>query len=413
MPAPSPQFALLAIGILLLATVVAGSFSSRFGLPALIGFLGLGMLAGVDGPGGIAFDNYLLTQSVGVACLIFILFSGGLDTDWKAVRKVALPALCLATFGVIISAGTIAVSAALIFDMTLLQGALLGAVVASTDAAAVFAILRSTGLDVDGDVPALIEFESGTNDPMAIFLVGAVLLLMAAPAAPLTGMAVDFGQQMTMGGLIGVAAGWMMPELLKRSAYPDGGTAFVIPIAGALVAYGLAEAAGGNGFLAAYVAGLVAGNRVYAARKMVSTFQDGIAWLAQVVMFLTLGLLVTPTNLGDVILPGVAITFILMLVARPLSVFLCLAPFRRYGWREKLFVSWAGLRGAVPIVLATFPIVAGVPGAFAIFNVVFFVVVLSSLIQGPTVKPVAEWLGIARMNGGEAPEPKPRVPQGF
>ena len=395
MPSVSPEIALLVLGVLLLTTVLAGTLSSRFGLPALIGFLGLGMLAGVDGPGGIAFDNYVLTQGVGVACLIFILFSGGMDTDWRDVRRVAGPSLMLATVGVLLSAGITAVAAVLILGFDPFQGFLLGAVVASTDAAAVFAILRSTGLDLHGDVPALIEVESGSNDPMAIFLVGAALLFIAAPGSSPLALAPEFAVQMVLGGGIGLAAGYLLPEVLKRSQYRHGGLAFVISIAGALIAYGLAEVLGGNGFLAAYVAGLVSGNRTYAAKKIVSTFQDGMAWLAQVVMFLTLGLLVAPSNLVDVIGPGLAITFILMLVARPVSVFVCLAPFRQFGWRAKLFVSWAGLRGAVPIVLATFPIVAGVPGAFAIFNIVFFVVLLSSAIQGPTINWMAGRLGIS------------------
>lgn len=394
MPSVSPEIALLVLGVLLLTTVLAGTLSSRFGLPALIGFLGLGMLAGVDGPGRISFDNYLLTQGVGVACLIFILFSGGLDTHWRDVRRVAGPALLLATVGVLLSAGITAIAAVLILGFDPLQGFLLGAVVASTDAAAVFAILRSTGLDLHGDVPALIEVESGSNDPMAIFLVGAALLFIAAPDSSPLVLAPEFALQMTMGAGIGIATGYLLPEVLKRSHYRHGGLAFVISIAGALIAYGLAELMGGNGFLAAYVAGLMAGNRTYAAKKIVATFQDGMAWLAQVVMFLTLGLLVAPSNLLDVMGPGLAITFILMLVARPLSVFICLAPFRRFGWRAKLFVSWAGLRGAVPIVLATFPVVAGVPGAFAIFNIVFFVVLVSSVIQGPTINWLAARLGI-------------------
>jgi len=196
MPTVSPEVALLSIGGLLLATVLAGTLSSRFGLPALIGFLALGMLAGVDGPGGISFDDYLLAQGVGVACLIFILFSGGLDTDWKVVRRVAAPAMVLATFGVVISAAIIAAAAVLILGFDWLQGALLGAVVASTDAAAVFAILRSTELDLRGDVPAVIELESGSNDPMAIFLVGAVLLLVTTPQAPVLGLGADFVRQM-------------------------------------------------------------------------------------------------------------------------------------------------------------------------------------------------------------------------
>ena len=388
------EVALLVVGTLLLTTVIAGTLTSRFGLPALIGFLGLGMLAGVDGPGGIRFDDYLLTQGVGVACLIFILFSGGMDTSWKSVRDMVRPALVLATMGVLISAMVISAAAVLLLDFTWFQGFLLGSVVASTDAAAVFAILRSTGLDMTGKVPALIELESGTNDPMAIFMVGVALLFMAQPDASPLSLVPDFVAQMALGTAIGLAIGWLLPEFLKRPAYSSSGLAFVVSIAAALIGYALAEVIGGNGFLAAYIAGLVAGNRVYDARQIIATFQDGLAWLGQVVMFLTLGLLVAPSNLVDVVVPGLGITFILMVVARPLSVFVCLAPFRALDWRDKLFVSWAGLRGAVPIVLATFPMVAGVPGAFTIFNIVFFVVLLSSVIQGPSIKWMARKLQI-------------------
>lgn len=389
------ELTLLVLGILLLTTVLAGSLSSRFGLPALIGFLGLGIIAGVEGPGGISFDNFQAAQAIGIASLIFILFSGGLDTDIKDVRRVAAPALVLASVGVVISAGIVALSAVFLLGVQPSQAALLGAIIASTDAAAVFAILRSTGLDLHGDVPALIEVESGSNDPMAIFLVGAVLLFMTNPEASPFALAPEFVVQMVMGALVGIGVGYAMPAILKRGGYRQGGLAFVISIAAALIAFGAAELFSGNGFLAAYLAGLVAGNRHYAAKRTVSTFQDGMAWLAQVAMFLTLGLLVTPSQLEPVIVPGLAITAVLMFVARPISVFLCLAPFRKFGWRAKLFVSWAGLRGAVPIVLATFPIVAGVEGAFAIFNVVFFVVVLSSLIQGPTIKWAAKRLAVA------------------
>lgn len=382
-----------------MSTVIAGTLTSRFGLPALIGFLALGMLAGVDGPGGIYFENYELTQSVGIACLIFILFSGGLDTDWRDVRRVAAPALVLATAGVLISAGIVTLASMLLLGFGPFQAALLGAIIASTDAAAVFAILRSTGLDLHGEIPALIEVESGSNDPMAIFLVGAALLFIEVPDASPLALVPDFVVQMGVGALVGIVVGFAMPELFNRGGYNRGGLAFVISIAAALIAFGAAEVLAGNGFLASYVAGLVGGSRAYAAKETVSSFQDGMAWLAQVVMFLTLGLLVTPSTLSAAVLPGLAITFILMFVARPISVFICLAPFRKFGWRAKLFVSWAGLRGAVPIVLATFPMVAGVAGAFTIFNVVFFVVILSSLIQGPTIKWAAKRLDVAGRQG--------------
>ena len=395
------DLALLLGGALLLLTVFAGSVSSRFGLPALIGFVTLGMLAGVDGPGGIAFDDFGLSQFVGTICLVFILFSGGMDTAWRDVFKVAAPALLLATIGVLITSVVIAASAVVLLDFAPFQGFLLGAVIASTDAAAVFAVLRASRLDLHGETPALIEVESGSNDPMAIFLVGAAIMFLQQPQAGPLALVPDFALQMSLGLVVGLASGLLLPVILKRTPYRYGGLAFVIGVALVLIAYGAAQAIGGNGFLAAYVAGLAAGNRAFPARHIVTTFQDALAWLAQVVMFLTLGLLVTPSNFGAVLVPGLAITFILMFVARPASVFLCLLPFRSFGWRDKLFVSWAGLRGAVPIVLATFPMVAGVEGAFAIFNIVFFVVLLSSVIQGPTIGWAAARLGVARAGGEE------------
>jgi cell volume regulation protein A len=400
-PAYSPELFLLGLGLLLTATVLAGSLSSRFGLPALIGFLALGMLAGSDGPIGIRFDDYVMAQTVGVACLIFILFSGGLDTDWRTVRPIALPALVLATVGVVISAVVVAVAAVVLLDFNPFQGFLLGAVIASTDAAAVFAVLRSRGLPLRQDVQALIELESGSNDPSAIFLVGAALLFITAPETSPASLAPAFLSQMALGAAVGVGVGWAFTVVLRRARLSVGGLSLVVSIAAALLSYGLAGVLGGNGFLSAYVAGIVAGSRDFPAKRTVSIFQDGAAWLAQVVMFLTLGLLVFPSQLVPVIGPGLAVTAVLMFVARPLSVFLCLAPFRRFDWRAKLFISWAGLRGAVPIVLATFPIVAGVPSAQAVFNIVFFVVLVSSLIQGPTLGLLAARLGLSPRSGSK------------
>ncbi|MFN3853248.1 MAG: potassium/proton antiporter [Phreatobacter sp.] len=396
----TPELLLFGLGLLLLLTVLAGNLSSRFGLPALIGFLALGMLAGSDGPGGIQFENYPMAQMIGVACLVFILFSGGLDTVWNEVRGGAVPAAVLATLGVVISAGIVSVAAILLLDFSPLQGFLLGAVIASTDAAAVFAIMRSHGLPLNGRVQGLIELESGSNDPMAIFLVGAALMLITVPGAGLLGLVPEFLIQMVVGAATGAAVGLGMVLILKRMRLQVGGLALVVSVAAALLSYGLAGVLKGNGFLAAYLAGIVAGSRDFPGKRTISLFQDGAAWLAQVVMFLTLGLLVFPAQLPPVVAPGLAITAVLMLVARPVSVFLCLAPFPAYGWREKLFVSWAGLRGAVPIVLATFPIVAGVEGAQTIFNIVFFVVLLSSLIQGPTLGWMARRLGIITAGPG-------------
>lgn len=399
----TPEVAFLLLGALLVATVLAGTLSSRFGLPALIGFLGLGMLAGSDGPGGIEFADYAAAQLIGVACLLFILFSGGLDTSWKAVRGVTAPALLLATVGVLVSALVISAAAVLLLGFDWLQGLLLGAIVGSTDAAAVFAVMRSRGLSLRQDLQSLIEFESGSNDPMAIFLVGAALMFIVAPETPLLSLAPNFALQMGMGALVGAALGYGFAASLRRWRMRTGGLALVVSLAAGLLSYGLAGVLQGNGFLAAYVAGIVAGNQEYPQKQTVKFFQDGVAWLGQVVMFLVLGLLVFPSQLSAVAAPGLAITAVLMLLARPLSVFICLAPFPRFDWRAKTFVAWAGLRGAVPIVLATFPIVAGVPGSDAIFNMVFFVVLISSVIQGPTLGLLARRLGISADSSEAAP----------
>jgi cell volume regulation protein A len=394
MPGYSIELLLLSLGVMLVLTVLAGSISSRFGLPALLGFLALGMLAGSDGPGGIRFSDYGFAQGVGVLCLVFILFSGGLDTHWRSVRSAALPALLLATLGVIASAAVVAAAAMWLLGFTTMQGFLLGSVIASTDAAAVFAILRSHGLPLRQEVQSLIELESGSNDPMAIFLVGAAVLLITVPGTSVQSLLPSFGLQMGVGAGVGVGIGLAFPLLLRRARLNVGGLSLVVSIAAAFLSYSIAGLLQGNGFLAAYIAGIVAGSREFPDKRTVSLFQDGLAWLAQVVMFLTLGLLVFPSELKSVVVPGLAVTAVLMFVARPLSVFLCLAPFPRYGWRAKLFASWAGLRGAVPIVLATFPIVAGLEGAQTIFNIVFFVVLVSSMIQGPTLGWLARRLGL-------------------
>ncbi len=400
MPGYTPEIAILVIGLLLVTTVLAGSLSSRFGLPALIGFLALGMLAGSDGPIGIRFDNYPLAQTIGVVCLIFILFSGGLDTKWQTVKSVAAPALVLATVGVVASAAIMSVAAVLLLDFTPLQGFLLGSVVASTDAAAVFAIIRSQSTPLDGEIAGLIELESGSNDPMAIFLVGAALLAISQSGSSPWMLAPLFAADMFIGSVVGVAVGLGLPAVLRRARLRIGGLALVISVAAALLAYGVAGVAGGNGFLSAYIAGIVAGSREFVAKRDVLMFQDGVAWLAQVVMFVALGLLVFPSDLPGIALPGLAVTAILMFVARPISVVLCLLPFRRFNWRVLLLVSWAGLRGAVPIVLATFPIVAGLPEAQTIFNIVFFVVVVSNVVQGTTIGPLARRLGLTAPGAG-------------
>lgn len=395
----SPETIILFAGLLLIATVFAGTLSNRFGIPALIGFLSLGMIAGSDGPLGIAFDNHELAQTIGILCLIFILFSGGLDTDLRTVRNFIPPALVLATAGVVTSACIVAVGAAVFLNFSLLEGFLLGSIISSTDAAAVFAISRAQKTPLRTDVVRLAELESGSNDPMAIFLVGAALVVMLQSGSSPWSLAPAFVLEMIVGATVGVAIGFGFVVVLRRARLRVGGLALVVSIAAALLAYGSAGVSHGNGFLAAYVSGIIAGSHEFTGKKNVLMFQDGVAWLAQVVMFLSLGLLVFPSQLPSVIVPGLAITIVLMVIARPLSVFLCLAPFRQFDWKFKVFVSWAGLRGAVPIVLATFPVVAGLPQSQMIFNVVFFVVVVSSLIQGTTLGLLGRRLGLGQPLG--------------
>lgn len=305
------------------------------------------------------------------------------------MRKSAPAAFSLATLGIVVSAAIMALASMVILNFSPLQGFLLGSVIASTDAAAVFAVLRSLDLPLSERVRGIIELESGSNDPMAVFLVGGVLLLLTVPAIDAATLVPGFVMQMTVGALIGLVVGFALPELLRRVPLRVRGLALVVSVAAALTSYGLAQVLGGNGFLAAYAAGITAASRDYGGKQTVTIFQESIAWLAQVAMFLILGLLVFPSNLPEVAGYGVALTLVLMFVARPASVFIALLPFRSLGWREKLFISWAGLRGAVPIVLAIFPIVAGVQSAQTIFNVVFFVVLVSSAIQGPTLQWMA------------------------
>jgi cell volume regulation protein A len=385
---PSLEWLLFLTAILMIAATFAGSLTSRFGLPALIGFLGLGMIAGVDGL-GVRFDDYAVSKDVGVVALILILFSGGMETPWRIVRSVLAPATLLATFGVLISATATAALTVLMFHKSFAEGALIGAIVSATDAAAVFAVIKASGVALRRDVRALIEVESGSNDPTAAFLVLAATALLSKSGGGLGGgliaLAPEFFIETGVGLLTGVVIGGGLVFAMRRGHLATVGLAGVLATLAALLAYGGASLLHGNGFFAAYAGGVTAGSLAFKHKRSVLQFQDGVAWLAQVTMFLTLGLLVNPRELPGVAVQGVATTLVLMVLARPLSVFLCLAPFRRFGWRAKAFVSWGGLRGAAPIVLSIFPMIAHVPGAEEVFDVVFFVVLLASLIQGPTL----------------------------
>ncbi|HEX7708588.1 MAG TPA: potassium/proton antiporter [Thermoanaerobaculia bacterium] len=383
---------LIAAG-LLAASVLASKAASRFGVPALLLFLAIGMAAGSEGVGGITFVDAGLTQSIGIIALAFILFSGGLDTKWSDVRPVLGAGISLATIAILVSAFVIGLAAHLLLDFPLIGGVLLGAIVSSTDAAAVFSVLRSRGVNLGGQVRPLIELESGSNDPMAVFLTIALIERFVNPEAPLSGFALSFVLQMTVGAIVGILAGKIAVWLLNAIRLEYDGLYPVLTLAIVLATYAAATGLRGNGFLAVYVAGIVAGNERFIHRRSVMRFHDGIAWLMQIAMFLALGLLVFPSELASVAGLGLTIALVATFVARPLSVFIALA-FSRFDWREKLFISWAGLRGAVPIILATFAMTAQLRGSITVFNIVFFSVIISVLMQGATIPLAARVLRV-------------------
>lgn len=352
------------------------------------------MLAGSEGPGGIPFDNPVLAMAIGSAALFLILFDGGLQTDLKNLsRSVAARGALLATLGVMLTAGIVGGFAVLALGMPLLDGLLLGAILSSTDAAAVFSVLRSRSVGLSPRLRTLIEFESASNDPTAVFLT-VTLIAIATGDAP-TGALVPFAFALKLmgGGAIGWLAGLLIVRVLNRIDLEHDGLYPVLTLAAAGVVFGLAEVVGASGFMAAYMAGLAMAGRVFAHRRSLLRFHEGVAWLMQIVMFLILGLLVFPSELLGHALPGLVISAVLMFVARPLAVMVLLLG-SDFSLRERLMVSWVGLRGAAPIILATFPMVAGLGTAGSIFNTVFFAVVFSVLIQGPTAGWAARLLRV-------------------
>ncbi len=388
----------LIVATLLIVSVLASRVSDRFGVPALLFFLIAGMLAGSEGPGGIFFDDFKLAQAVGVVALVFILFAGGLDTQWSRVRPVLWEGAVLGTLGVLIGAIAAGLFAHLVLGMPLLVGLLIASIGSSTDAAAVFAVMRSGGFRLRGLLAPLLELESGSNDPMAIFLTVGCLQLITVPGASPLDLVVRFFVQMSLGVLIGILAGKLAARLINRLRLGYDGLYPVVTVATVLLVYGVAETVGGNGFMTAYVFGIALGNQQFVHKRSLTQFHDGLAWLMQIVMFLALGLLVFPSELAPNMGVGLLFTAFVMFVARPISVFLCMLPSKMH-LREKLFVSWAGLRGAAPIVLATYPALAGIPEAREIFHIVFFVVLVSVLAQGATLTPVARWLKVLAAPG--------------
>jgi cell volume regulation protein A len=390
---PSIETIALVASVLLIISIVASKASERLGVPALLAFVGIGMLAGSEGPGGIPFSDPWLAQAVGVLALALILFSGGVDTDWHFVRPALLPGATLATAGVVVSAAVLGTLVHLILAMPLLQGLLLGAIVSSTDAAAVFAVLRARNVGLQARLKSLLELESGSNDPMAVFLTTAMIQTLTEPSSTVGSIVVGFLVQMIIGAGAGYLLGRGTVVLVNHLRLQYEGLYPVLTLALALLTYGATAWLGGNGFLAVYVAGLVVGNSDFIHKRSLIRFHDGLAWLMQIAMFLVLGLLAFPSHLVAVTVSGLITAALLMLVARPVSVFLVLALFAM-SLREKTMVAWVGLRGAVPIVLATFPLLAGVPDAHVLFDLVFFVVLTSVLLQGTSIPAVARWLGV-------------------
>lgn len=387
------DYALLIGGILLLLSVISSKASGRLGMPALLLFLVIGMLAGSEGIGGIAFDDAGLAQSLSVLALVFILFSGGFDTVWQEIRTMLAPGAALSTVGVFLTAALIGVFGVYVLGYSWLEALLLGSIISSTDAAAVFAILRSKGVGLRSNLKSLIELESGSNDPMAILLTTGFISLLSNPELTFASMIPAFFLQMLLGAFLGCFCGWLMAVIINRLRLAYDGLYPVLLIALVLLTYSITALLGGNGFLAVYLAGIMVGNRSVIHRRSLMRFFDGLAWLMQIVMFLTLGLLVFPSQLIPVAGIGLFVSLFLMFVARPLSVFLTLLPFRM-NVREVAMVGWVGLRGAVPIILAIFPLLAGIGRANEIFNLVFFVVLTSILVQGSTIPLAARWLRV-------------------
>ncbi len=390
-------------GLLLCAAIFASFLSRRIGAPLLVTFLVVGILFGEDGPGGIVFNDVALSYLACSFALAIILYDGGIHTPMKNFRQALRPAVILASVGVLVTASIVAFSVWFFFGTDPLYALLLGSLVASTDAAAVFLLLRQQGIKLKPEVANTLEVESGVNDPMAIFLAltftGLILAggFGAISDAPWS-VPAGFIQQFGIGALLGIAGGRLLTFTYDRVAL-ELGLNPIFALASGLLIFGATNILGGSGFLAVYLAGLILGNHAYRAKQVVKQFMDGIAWLAQLAMLLILGLLVTPTELVSDVPEALLISFILIFVARPAAVFISLA-FETFSWREKLFISWIGLRGAMPIYLAIIPVLLGVPGNF--FNIAFLVVMVSLVLQSTSVGLVARWLGVRDITEPEA-----------
>jgi cell volume regulation protein A len=379
---------------LLLISIVLIQRSYKFGIPTLILFLAIGMLAGTDGIVGINFDNPSIAKFIGIVSLNFILFSGGLDTNWSSIKPVLWQGISLSTLGVLITAVSLGLFVWVITDCNIYEGLLLGAIVSSTDAAAVFSILRSKSLALKGNLRSILEFESGSNDPMAYVLTITFLSFVVNPELGWGHAIPVFFMQMVIGALSGFVFAKFSKFMINNIKLAYEGLYPVLVIGLMFFNFAFTDFIGGNGFLAIYLCAVYLGNQELIHKRTILKMYDGLAWLMQIVLFLTLGLLVYPTHIIPVIGIGLMISFFLILVARPISVLICLLPFKM-NFRKRFYISWVGLRGAVPIVFATYPLIAGIEKAGIIFHIVFFVSLTSILIQGTTLTIIAKWLHVA------------------
>ena len=379
--------------VLLLLSVLASRASGKLGVPALLLFLMIGVMAGPQGPGHIQFDDPQTAQSIGIVALMLGVFAGGLETDWNTVRPVLRDGLALSTLGVFLTTALVGYFASLILHVPLLEGLLLGAIVSSTDAPTVFEMLRPERMGLRGRLKPLLELESGSNDPMTLFLTTGLIYLLTHPGTPVTNLVPQLAAQVTIGAALGLLMGKVTLELVNHLQLEHEGLYPVLTVSLVMFTFGATASLGGNGILAIYLAGLVIGNSDFIHKRSLVRFHHGLAWLMQIAMFLTLGLLVVPSRIAAIWPAGCLVALFLILIARPAAVFLTLQ-LSGLNRREKAMVAWVGLRGATPIILATFPLLAGLPRANLIFDLVFFVVTTSVLLKGISLPMVSRLLGV-------------------